>query len=264
MKLCMMTCMMDGYSPREIVETAVKCRMSAIDWISTHQTDPKVLKKLCDDAGLPIAAHTMIKTKFIERRPDYLDDFKASLEDCLTLGAPVLMLPPFARENQASLADDRKAYIEYYVQAYELAKDAGVTLTLESTGFGNSPITTAAEVLEVLQAVPGLKLTFDYGNVATADDPDAAYCRLHDYIVHFHLKDWHFSDQPQPDGWLARNGRYVGGRLMGTGDLDLVGFWAKVSEEHRQLPVNLESIDYTGKMTPAESMVYLADQWRDR
>ena len=65
MKLCMMTCMMPYSTPREIVEAAVYCGMTAIDWISTHNTDPALLRKISEDAGLKIAAHTMIKEKFL-------------------------------------------------------------------------------------------------------------------------------------------------------------------------------------------------------
>ena len=64
------------------------------------------------------------------------------------------------------------------------------------TGFRNSPITTAAEALEVLHAVPGLMCTLDAGNMETAGPALNAYTVLKDYVVHFHLKDWKISDRP--------------------------------------------------------------------
>ena len=95
MKLCMMSCMMGRFTPEQIVATAIACGMEAIDWVSTHHTEPAELRKISEDAGLRIAAHTMIKEKFLRRETDYLDEFKASLDDACILGAPVLMLPPF-------------------------------------------------------------------------------------------------------------------------------------------------------------------------
>ena len=258
----MMSCMLRNLTPREIVEAAVYCGMESIDWIDLHKTDPEILKKITADAGIRIAAHTMIKQKFIERKPDYMDDFKQSLENAVTMGAPILMLPPFGRNDQVSLEDDRKAWTEYYAQALPLAQKAGVTLTLESTGMRKSPIVTADEVMEVLHAVPGLRVTFDHGNIATADDPLAAYLRQKDYIVHFHLKDWKISDSPSPGGDLKRCGKYFANMLIGEGDLDLKEFWNTVDKRGHSLYVNLETIDFSGKLSPVESLKKVSNQLR--
>ncbi|OQA85632.1 MAG: Xylose isomerase-like TIM barrel [Lentisphaerae bacterium ADurb.Bin242] len=263
MKLCMMSCMLGDMPPREIVRAAADCGMEAVDWVALHQTDPETLKKLTEDAGLRIAAHTMIKNKFLERKPDYMNDFKQSLDDAAAMGAPILMLPPFARVNQTSLEDDRKAWIEYYAQAQPLAQKAGVTLTLESTGMKQSPIVTADEVMEVLRAVPGLQVTYDHGNVATADDPVAAYLRQKDHVVHFHLKDWKISDAPSPGGDRKRCGRYFANAMIGEGDLDLKGFWSRVDPRGRTLFVNLETLDFSGKLSKVEALKKVSDSLRN-
>ena len=263
MKLCMMTMMLNPMPPAGIVQEAVKCGMTAIDWITTHHTDPRILRKLSLDAGLKIAAHTMIKRKFIERKPDYLDDFKYSLEDAHILGAPILMLPPFPRENQKSMEDDRKAWTEYYAQACPLAQEAGITLTLESTGYRHSPITTADEVLEVLGQVPGLKVTYDHGNTATADDPVQAYLKLKDHIVHFHLKDWKITDREVPGSDLKRDGRYYRDAVIGEGDLELKKFWDAVDSRGRELYVNLETHDYTEARDHAGVLRKVSDALRN-
>jgi len=255
--------MMNPASPQEIVEAAVYCGMEAIDWVSTHKTDPKLLKKMSKDAGLKIAAHTMLKYKFLRHEKDYMDDFKQSLEDTCNMGAPILMLPPFGREQPTTMKEDIEAWTEYYSQAYPLAKQAGITLTLESTGIIDSPITTADEVLYVLDAVPGLKLTFDYGNTATADDPDEAYSKLKDYIVHFHLKDWKIYDTPQEDTMPVRNGKYFANKIIGEGDMDLKRFWNSVDTRGRELYVNLETFDFTRKTSARESLKKVSDLLRN-
>ena len=252
MKICMMSLMMEDSPVEEIVSTALECRMEGIDWIGLHGKKASELKKLCDDAGLYIAAHTMIKWGFINDDPNYFDEFKSSLDDACTMGVPVMMLPPFARKAQTSMADDRKRYTEYYARACELSKAAGVQLTLESTGFRTSPITTAEECLEILQQVPDLRVTFDQGNVATADDPLRAFELLRKYVVHFHVKDWYVSDTPSPAGDLKRCGKYFTDATIGEGDMDLAGFWKLTNSAERELYVNPETRDYTGKRSPLE------------
>ena len=252
MKICMMSLMTDDSPVEKIVSTALECKMDAIDWIGLHGKKAIELKKLCDDAGLYIAAHTMIKWGFIKGDKNYFDEFKASLDDACVLGVPVMMLPPFARENQISFADDRKRYTEYFARGCELAKSCGVQLTLESTGFGKSPITTAEECLEILQQVPDLRVTFDQGNVATADDPVRVFELLRDYVVHFHVKDWYISDTPETNYDLKRCGKYFADATIGEGDMDIAAFWKLTNDKERELYVNPETRDYTGKRTPFE------------
>lgn len=253
MKICMMSLMMEKHSVEEIVATALACNMDAIDWIGLHSQKAAFLRRLCDDNGLYIAAHTMIKWGFINDDPNYLDEFKASLDDACVMGAPVMMLPPFPRANQQSLEDDRKRYAEYYARGYELASKAGVTLTLESTGYHNSPITTADECLEVLKQIPGLKVTYDQGNVATADDPVEGFKKLRDYVVHFHVKDWYVSDTPGEGYTPKRCGKFYADATIGEGDMDIRSFWQLTNERERQLYVNPETRDYSGKRTPIET-----------
>lgn len=267
MKICMMSLMMTdvfthNYPIEEILEVASHCGMGAVDWIGLHNTTSKVLKKASDAAGIPIAAHTMLKDAFIKDDPNYMDDFKSSLEDACIMGAPVLMLPPFARAAQSSMADDRKRYIDYFGQAEELARKAGVQLTLESTGFENSPISTADECLEILNAVPGLRVTYDVGNVFTAEDPLAAYRKLRKYVVHFHVKDWFVSSAPKEGYTKKRNGTWMGNALLGDGDVKLREFWQETTAEERQIWVNPESCDFSDKRDPKEVFTEICRRMR--
>lgn len=245
MKLCMMSCMMYRYKAPEIVRTAVECGMTAVDWVcSNTYAPPAVLRQLSADAGLTIAAHTVLNSAFVRREENALDDFKRSLDFACELGAPVLMLPPFPRQGQVSLSEDRKEWTEFYALILPLVQKAGLTLTLESTGIINSPIVTADEVLEVLHQVPGLKCTLDHGNMETAGSALDAYTRLKEYVVHFHLKDWKITDTPHPGGTLKRCGKYFSDAVIGTGDMDLEAFWKTVDPAGRELYVNIETMDF--------------------
>ena len=263
MRLCMMSCMMGRFTPEQIAATAAACGMEAVDWVSTHHTDPAELRKISEDAGLRIAAHTMLKKKFLQRDADYLDEFKASLEDACILGAPVLMLPPFPRIQQVSLEDDRKAWTEYYAQALPLARKAGITLTMESTGIINSPIVTVSEALEVLHNVPGLKLTLDHGNMQTAEDAVDAYSMLKEHVVHIHLKDWKIYDSPHTGAALKRNGKYFANAVIGEGDMDLRMFWEKLDSSGRNLYVNLETMDFMNPDSTPDVLKHVSKLLKD-
>jgi len=264
MKLCMMSCMMQGAEPEKIVRAAVECGMAAIDWVCYRRDAPaKQLRKLSEDHGLKIIAHTVRGSTFEVRDPDALDDFKRSLEFAAELGAPVMMLPPFPRKDQVSMEDDRKAWTEFYAQTQPLAQAAGITLTVESTGLVNSPITTAAEMLEVLHAVPGLMCTLDAGNMETAEPAVNAYTALKDYVVQFHLKDWKISDKPAEKFHLKRCGKYFADAVIGEGDLDLKAFWNTVDARGRELYVNLETTDFARTSSAAEVLKKTADLLRN-
>ena len=264
MKLCMMSCMMQGADPQTIVKTAVECGMSAIDWTCSHRYAPAAeLRQMSVDAGLRIAAHTVLDSKFLSRDVKALDDFKRSLDFAVCLGAPILMLPPFARKDQVSKMDDRKAWIDFYAQILPLTQAAGVTLTVESTGVMESPVTTLAEVLEVLNAVPGLKCTLDHGNMETAEPSLHSYIALKDYVVQFHLKDWKIYDSPHPDATLKRCGKYFANAVIGEGDMPLKEFWDTVDAAGRELYVNLETTDFYHTSSAAEVMKKTSDLLRN-
>lgn len=264
MKLCMMSCMMQGAAPEKIVRTAVECGMEAIDWVCRRNYAPaKQLRKLSEDNGLKIVAHTTLDFAFIDRDPNALDDFKHTIDFAVELGAPIMMLPPFPRKNQVSMEDDRKAWTGFYAQTLPLAKAAGIILTLESTGFRNSPITTATEALEVLHAVPGLMCTLDAGNMETAEPSVNAYTVLKDYVVHFHLKDWKISDRPKDKYDLKRCGKYFADAVIGEGDMDLKAFWNTVDVRGRELYVNLETTDFAKTSSAGAVLKRTADLLRN-
>ena len=246
MKLCMMSSTMGNASPREIVDAAVECGMSAVDWVtSAEPVDAVYLGKITRDAGLAVAAYTPAK----EHTMPTADEFKRLVEDAVGMGAQVMMIPPFGLVNQISAAEDRRKWIQWYADALPVAQQAGVTLTLEATGMLTSPITTASEVMEVLHSVPGLKLTHDYGNMITGGTTVEECRELYPYIVHMHMKDWSFFDSKQPGAYPVRSGKFVKHAAIGDGDMDWKRIWNDFDGRIRDLYVNLE-IFYPGGNVP--------------
>ncbi len=262
MKLSMMSLIMKGrYAPAEIIRTALDCGMEAIDWVTTHNAPASELRKRCDDAGLPVIAHTPLLRGFIEESPDALDEFKRSVDDALTLGAPLMMVPPFAHKRIMAPEEDRRLWIEHYRMMLPVARRAGLTLTFESTALDRSPIVTADESLEVLRAVPGLRLTFDNGNVATAENDADAFRRVRDYVDHVHFKDWIITDHPIPGGDRKRDGRYYTLALIGKGNIDFHATWKAMRESGYAGYVNLETCAPDGNLP--EALKRICDALRD-
>ena len=76
MKICMMSLTMGESTPEEIVDTAVKCGMKHIDWITTHNSDPEWLGKISRDAGLKVEAYTPLDQAYINGDSNWKDEFR--------------------------------------------------------------------------------------------------------------------------------------------------------------------------------------------
>lgn len=255
--------MMPNYAVEEIVKTAVECGMPAIDWVTCHGQEPKYLKRVSEDAGLVIAAHTMFLDGAMTTGVQPRECFLRSLADAVELGTHRLMVPPFPDDSIPDMTESRKRWIDFYAWAVPVGKAAGVQITCEPTGCINSPITTAEEMKEVLDAVPELKLTFDVGNMATADmDLVGGYRKVKDSIVHFHLKDWAIFDQPCKFSDYKRTGKHYVFTIINRGSLDLRNWWDNVDESQKDLYVNLETNETELKIPPPEVMKMVSDELR--
>lgn len=71
-----------------------------------------------------------------------------------------------------------------------LAKNYGITVTVEDFDDVNSPCCNIAGLERLLSGSEGLRWTFDTGNFAyVREDPLQAYERLGKYLAHVHIKD---------------------------------------------------------------------------
>ena len=244
MKISMMSMVMSekGFSPEEIVRTAVDCRMEGIDWVGEHHTPAAVLKKYCDDAGLPVVAYTPLIGNPPWTEDEFVERFKRALDFGVALDAPVMMIP-VCKLDRGSRELDRAKWIEAFARVTPLACQAGITLTFEAMGISMSPIQSADECLEVLKAVPDMRITFDTGNVETVEDPVISYCKLADKVVHAHLKDFLCAPAPMDDGeWhLSLNQKYYKQVEFGKGSSDLQTMWQTMKALGYQGFVNFET-----------------------
>ena len=221
MKFSMMTYTMmrqKCFTPEDCVRVAVELGMDGIDWVTTYDRDPRELKKLSDDAGLPVAAHTFFLRK--DDMPQLESSAARHLDDAVTLGAPVVMIPPAVHPGITTLEECRKLWIGILQKVAPLAAERGIALSVENFPNPISAVVTADDFYALKAEVPGLKLTFDNGNAASGEDQIASLKRCYRDIVHVHFKDWQRRDDPA-EGWkLMRDGRYYQAALIGEGVVD--------------------------------------------
>ena len=126
MKISMMSMVMGekGFSPEEIVRTAVDCRMEGIDWVGEHHTPAAVLKKYCDDAGLPVVAYTPLIGNPPWTEDEFVERFKRALDFGVALDAPVMMIP-VCKLDRGSRELDRAKWIEAFARVTPLCRDKG-------------------------------------------------------------------------------------------------------------------------------------------
>ncbi|MBQ9771822.1 MAG: sugar phosphate isomerase/epimerase [Lentisphaeria bacterium] len=221
MKFSMMTYTLmrqKGFTPEDCVRTAVELKMDGIDWVTTYGRDPKELKKMSDDAGLTVAAHTFfVPGSCIEEK---ISNAERSLDDACILGAPLVMVPTAPLPNVKDAADCRKQWIEILAKIAPLAEQRNLILTVENFPGIMSGFVTASDFYEAKAVIPSLKLTFDNGNAATGEDQIESLKRCIDDVVHVHFKDWDFSDTEQEGMSPMIDGRYRRPALIGEGGVD--------------------------------------------
>ncbi len=213
--------------------------LEAIDWVTTHDHDPREIRRITDDFGLPAICYTFsarIQSPDAATRQAALDQVRKGLDTAGVLGADKIMivvsgLPDVPRERARGRA------LEGLAGAVEMGSAAGIAVTIEHFPGVNSPFATSADMNDAIQAVPGLKITYDNGNALTSgEDPADAFRNSRDHIVHAHFKDW----VPSDEGLLGLDGRHYRGALVGEGIVDPVPCLQAMHEAGYQGYINFE------------------------
>jgi len=241
MKLSMMTYTMARQKKTFTVESMLaltsELAFDGIDWVTLYDRDPKDLRRMCDDRGIPCVCHTFFADlcqPTAEARQAGIEACKRGYEAANILGAPVVMIPtPPKGDMDRDTA--RGHWIAGLQEAAPLAQAAGVTLTVENFPGATSAFVTAADVMKAIRAVPGLELTFDNGNAASGEEPAASFRQCAEHVVHAHFKDWDAQEQPAEGFRPMLDGRYYRPALIGEGVVD-----------HRACLVAMRDAGYAG------------------
>lgn len=242
-----------GYTPLDCVKFAVELGMDGIDWVTTYGEDPRYLKKISDEAGLPVVAYTFfVRESDCTNLESYMEK---SLDEAAILGAPLVMIPPSNFPGVEDPAENRKRWCEVLCRTAPIAEARNITLTVENFPGAGSAFVTADDFYEAKALVPSLKLTYDDGNAATGEDPVESVKRCIKDIVHVHFKDWNFSTS---EGRLMKNGLYGTPALIGEGDVPSLAVLEELERSGYNGYINIE---YESNHYPAREAIAKALQF---
>jgi sugar phosphate isomerase/epimerase len=225
MKISMMTYTMARgpwgakHDLRELCEFTRELDVEGVDWVTTYGLDPAEVREITDEFGLANVCYTFfadLQSPDAAKRAAGGDQVRRGLETAGVLGADKVMIvlpgvPDVPREVTRGHA------LGGLTEAVRLADDVGITVTIEPFPGADSPFVTSAELNEAVGAVPGLRITYDNGNVAMGgEDPAEGFTRCSENVVHAHFKDWVLAD----DGRLGLDGRRYKAALVGEGIVD--------------------------------------------
>ena len=197
---------------------ARELNIDGADIVTTHGLLPGDIRRILSDYGIKPVCHTFsadlnFATAF--ERVVGVDQIKAGVDVAAEIGAPLIMVITPGKEDMPRDVS-RRRFIEGFRESVGFAHSAGITMTIENFPGAKSPFVISSDVLEAIREVPGLKLTFDNGNVLTGGENVAvSFMRCADHVVHAHFKDWVLAQPGR--GMEGLDGRRYEGALIGEG-----------------------------------------------
>ena len=197
--------------------------MAGIDWVTVHDMDSAEVRHAMDDHGLKTVCYTHtvagLNADTSAARRAAVDSVRTVVDTAVTLGTDTLMLVASGRADVPRHIS-RRNYIRGLQESIAVVHQAVLTATIESFPGVDSPFVVSSDVLEAIRDVPGLKLTYDNGNVYQGnEDPAEFFERCAPYVVHAHFKDWDCVAR-EDDGREGLDGRYYRPALIGEGCVD--------------------------------------------
>lgn len=228
--------------------------LEAIDWITTYDSTPGEVRKICDDFGLKTICYTFFADlNFPDKnsRQPGLDKVKEGIEAASILGTDKIMLPIPGKEG-LTREESRRNVIEGLKDAVETGEKQNITVTVEHFPHKTAPFIVSSDVNEAIKEVPKLRVTYDNGNVMTGgEDPVEGFLKSKEYIVHSHFKDFRLA-APEEAKLEGADGRHYRGALVGEGELDYPAIVKAMNRSGYKGYINFE---YEGSTyTPEESM----------
>jgi len=202
-------------------ELTNELKLEGVDMVTTYGRPPAEIRRLLDQHGLKAICHTLFTDLIfpdVAGRQAGVDVIKQGIEAAVILGTDKVMIPtPGKKDVPRDLA--RRYIIRGLQEAMVVARQAGVTLMLENFPGADSPFVISSDMLEAVREVPGLKITFDNGNVLMGGEDPAASCqRCAEHVVHAHFKDWVLAEPGK--GMEGLDGRRYASALIGEGLVD--------------------------------------------
>ncbi|MDO9542781.1 MAG: sugar phosphate isomerase/epimerase family protein [Kiritimatiellia bacterium] len=229
---------------------ACELNIDGADIVTTHGLLPKEIRCILSDYGIAPVCYTFsaaLNFTTAVKRAAGVDQVKAGVDIAAEIGAPLIMVVTPGKED-APRDVSRRHFVEGFRESVGFARSAGITMTIENFPGKKSPFIISSDVLEAINELPGLKLTFDNVNVLTGgEDPAASFTRCAASVVHAHFKDWVLV---QPGmGLDGLDGRCYEGALIGEG---IVPHHACLAAMKRAGYKGYINIEYEGNKYPPD------------
>ncbi len=233
------------YRVEEYPAIVAACGVKALNWVGCYGKSPAVLRRLTLDAGLEVSCHTFVLQSFSRGLGEdaACSEAEARFAEAVELGAPRVMIVPLPIDGVETRAECRKRWCSLLARLAAPARAAHCQLTVENFEGAASPFVTAADLLEILDAAPEVRFTFDAGNAATGEDPVDCARLLSGKIEYVHLKDWQVVQAEGRGTIRGIDGRLYRNAPVGEGENTLS---AVVRELARQKYCGYADIEYGG------------------
>ncbi len=245
-------------------QRAKKLELDGIDWLDTCGVNPKDVRRIADDCGFPAVCFTPMTVDInfptAGERHAGLEGVKKSAETAAILGTDKIMLP-MSGKQQFTSQESRRHAIAGLVEAVKIAASFRLTLTVEHYGNQRAPFRISEDVNEAVRAAPGLRVTYDSGNVwVGGEDALDGFLRSKEHIVHVHFKDWELTIDGINAVTAADKKKYVMAPI-GRGLVDHTGILRALQQANYSGYVNLEyfGAKYDSDAAIAESRKYLME-----
>lgn len=211
-----------AFDLKGMCELARSLEIDGVDMVTTYEIAPGDVRRALDDHGLKTVCYTFMGTQLnaatAAERVAGVDAVKAELDTADALGTDKVMI---VTPGKAGVPRDisRRQYIRGLQECTALARQAGLTMTLENFPGAGSPFVISSDMLEAVREVPGLQITFDNGNVLLGgEDPAVSFERCASHVAHAHFKDWVPAEPGK--GMEGLDGRRYAAALIGEGLVD--------------------------------------------
>jgi sugar phosphate isomerase/epimerase len=226
MKLSLMsyTFSRQGWKKNEKFDLEGMCRVGqelnidGADIVTTHGLPAAEIRRVLADHGIKPACYTFnaaLNFPTASERAAGVDAVKAGVDVAVEIGAPGIMVVTPGKQGMARDVS-RRQFIRGLQESSAFARQAGIFMSVENFPGVASPFVVSSDVLEAIREVPGLKLTYDNGNVLCGgEDPAVSFSRCAVHVVHAHFKDYVLAEPGK--GSERLDGRQYDAALIGEG-----------------------------------------------
>lgn len=207
----------DRFDLEGMCRVGQELKIDGVDMVTTYGIAPEVIRRTLADHGLKIVCYTFfpkLNKPTAAERAAVVDDVKKGFDIAVSLCADKVMIHT---SGDPKLPRDicRSNWIHGLQECAGLARAAGITMTIENIPGATSPLIISSDILEAIREVPGLKLTYDNGNVMQGEDPVISFHRCAEHVVHAHFKDLVLAEPGL--GMEGLDGRRYQSALIGEG-----------------------------------------------